>query len=184
MKASGPRNKRAVRGGTCPARPRFAPAPCLGRAAPGARFGRSSEDREVELLGKDGDLVSSGGCLCSSHRFAANQSAPPPASRPPVGCRRTLRAPRLGAQAKVVGVCLSDRPQWTPCGRRPRTPLGCWRSLVCLSFRRSSVICRFIPLIPRLLRMPVILLHSSGTGACFDDRPCAQAAASDAASDS
>ena len=78
----------------------------------------------------------------------------------------------------------SDNPEWTPCGRRPRTPLGCWRSLVCLSFRRSSVICRFIPLIPRLLRMPVILLHSSGTGACFDDRPCAQAAASDAASDS
>ena len=38
--------------------------------------------------------------------------------------------------------------------------------------------------IPRRPRMPVILLHSSGTGACFDDRPCAQAVASDAASDS
>jgi hypothetical protein len=47
-------------------------------------------------------------------------------------------------------------------------------------------ISRFADLFPHSspTAKPVILLHSSGTGACFDDRPCAQAAASDTASDS
>ncbi len=60
MKASDPSNEETAAAAPAQLDPEFQAkrfAPFLGRAAPGTRFGRSSKDREVGLIGKDGDFA-------------------------------------------------------------------------------------------------------------------------------
>jgi hypothetical protein len=144
MKASDPRNKETAAAVT-PAQldPEFGPNASRRSSEELRRAGRTlravvrGTGGRADQKGRRPRPSSSGGCRWSSHRSAANESAPPP-----VGCWRTFaqRGHSTGSQPSLP----SGKPQWTPCGRRPRTPLGCWRSPVCLSFRRSSVLCRVI----------------------------------------
>jgi hypothetical protein len=110
--------ERIVRGSTCPAGPcvwtkRF--APFLGRAAPGARLGRSSKDRELGLIKKDGGLAPAAQAAAagSSHRPAGERwkggqrTAQPSVRQTPMDALREEAADALGllAQSRLF-VCL------------------------------------------------------------------------------
>jgi hypothetical protein len=131
--------ERTVRGSTCPAGPcvwtkRF--APFLGRAAPGARLGRSSKDREVGLIRKGKDLAPAAQAAAAGApiRLAANEL---PLSRQSDAANVAWGVQRWSGTAQPS----VRKPQWTRCGRRPRTPFGCWRSLVCSSVCLWPVLC-------------------------------------------
>jgi hypothetical protein len=149
MKASDPSNEEPFAAAPVQLDPEFGPNASR-RSSEERRRAHASGDRELGLIGPE-----------TSPQQLRRLPLELPSDWLRMGKGRFLQSDAANV-LRVCGCpkggwahCLpSGKPQWTPCGRSPRTPLGCWRSPVCSSFRRSSVLCRFIPLTPRRPRMP------------------------------